>query len=535
MDRRTFIELAAAGAISLGAAWPGGHRRTHVDARELPDGSLIEGDICIVGAGAAGIAMAMDWIGSPHRVILLEGGGFDIEPEMQALYEGEIVGEPYYPLHAARIHAFGGTTGHWAGYCSDFDPIDFEERDWVPHSGWPITRADLDPYYARAHPILELGPYRYDPAFLEEHDPDVVRMPLDEEVVRTKVWRFSPPTRFGTAYRDVILRAPNVHLYTYANAVDIEANEPVTAVTGLRVRTIEGKQHRVRARQYVLACGAIQNARLLLASRRQAPQGLGNDHDLVGRYFMEHFEMPSAHLILREPEPMKMYTMEFTETFARGELALTGRAQQSEQLLNATASLRPGEVSGDIRSTFQTITPEFLDGFRRRRFERGERAPTPSPERTFMLFTRQEQAPNPLSRVSLGSELDAMGMPRIKLDWQTSPIDRRSMRSFYEVLGREVARQGIGEIRLMDWLLEPGDPDWPSFLSGAWHHMGTLRMHDDPRRGVVDANGKVHGLANLFVAGSGVFPTSGAANPTLTLVALSLRLSDHLKGIVESG
>ena len=528
MDRRTFIELAAAGALSLGFK---GRRRAHVDARELPDGSLIEGDICIVGAGAAGIALAMEWIGSPHRVILLEGGGFEIEPEMQALYQGEIVGEPYYPLDVARIHAFGGTTGHWAGYCSDFDPIDFEERDWVPHSGWPITRADLDPYYERAHPILELGPYRYDPAFWESRDPDVARMQADEDVVRTKIWQFSPPTRFGTRYRDVILGAPNVHLYTYANVVEVEANEAVSAVTGLRVRTIDGKQHRVQARHYVLACGAIQNARLLLASRRQAPAGLGNDHDLVGRYFMEHFEMPSAHLILHEPQPMKMYTMDFTETWARGELALTRRAQQKERLLNATASLMAGEVSGEIKSTFQNVTPEFLEKFRIRRFERGERAPTPSPERTFAMLTRQEQSPNPQSRVLLDDELDAMGMPRIKLNWQTEPIDRRSMRGFYDVLAREVARQGIGEIRIMDWLLEPVESDWPSFLSGAWHHMGTLRMHEDPRRGVVDADGKMHGLANLFVAGSAVFPTSGSANPTLTLVALSLRLSDHLKAL----
>lgn len=528
MDRRTFLELAAAGTLALGAR----RRRTHIDARELPADSLIEADVCIVGAGAAGIAMAMEWIGSPHRVVLLEGGGFDIDPRMQALYEGEAVGEPYYPLHAARIHAFGGTTGHWAGYCSDFDPIDFEERDWVPHSGWPITRKDLDPYYERAHPILELGPYRYDPAYWEAQDPDVARMPADEDVVRTKIWQFSPPTRFGSRYRDVILDAPNVHLYTYANVVEVEANEAVTAVSGLRVQTIDGKEHQVRARQYVLACGAIQNARLLLASRGQAPAGLGNDHDLVGRYFMEHFEMPSAHLILHEPQPMKMYAVDFRETWARGELALSSEAQRSERLLNATASLNPGEVTGEIRSTFQNITPEFIENFRQTRFERAERAPTPSPERTFMLLTRQEQSPNPASRIVLSDEVDAVGMPRIQLDWQTAPLDRQSMRSFYEVLGREVARQGLGEIRIMDWLQEPADSDWPPFLSGAWHHMGTLRMHDDPRRGVVDANSKVHGLGNLYVAGSAVFPTAGAANPTLTLVALSLRLSDHLKHIV---
>lgn len=529
MDRREFLALTGGVALGLKDTTPSRRERGHIDARTIANNSLIEADLCIVGAGAAGISLAMEWIGTPYNVVLLEGGGFEIESGMQDLYNGEIVGHPYYPLQAARIHAFGGTTGHWAGYCSDFDPIDFEERDWVPHSGWPITRAELDPYYERAHTILELGPYRYDPADLEAQDPDVIRMRTDEDVLRTKIWRFSPPTRFGTRYREVILGAPNVHLYTYANVVDIEANEPATAVTSLRVRTIDGKEHRVQARQYVLACGAIQNARLLLASRRQAPAGLGNDHDLVGRYFMEHFEMPSAHLVLREPQPMKMYSMDFRQTWARGELALTADAQRREHTLNATASLRPGEAQGELQSTFQVITPEFIERFRKSTFERGERAPTPSPERVFVMLTRQEQTPNPSSRIMLGEELDSMGMPRIKLDWQTTTLDRRSMRRFYEVIGREIAKQGLGEVRIMDWLLEPAESEWPSFLSGAWHHMGTTRMHDDRKQGVVDANSKAHGIANLSITGSGVFPTSGAANPTLSLVALSLRLSDHLK------
>ncbi|PYO45425.1 MAG: GMC family oxidoreductase, partial [Gemmatimonadetes bacterium] len=134
----------------------------HTDARTLPSGTVIEGDLCIVGGGAAGISIALQWLSSSRNVILLEGGGFDQEPEMQDLYRGNIVGHPYYPLEAARLHYFGGTTGHWAGYCATFDPIDFETRSWVPHSGWPIRREDLDPFYARANKILDLGPYEYD-------------------------------------------------------------------------------------------------------------------------------------------------------------------------------------------------------------------------------------------------------------------------------------------------------------------------------------------------------------------------------------
>ena len=234
----------------------------HVDARTLPNGSLLEGDVCIVGAGAAGITIAREWIGSHRKVLLLEGGGLQYEPAMQDLYRGEIVGLPYFPLQAARLHYFGGTTGHWAGWCATFDAIDFEKRDWVPHSGWPIRREDLDSFYVRAQPLLQLGPYEYAAAAWQRRYPALVPLTLDPRVVWTKMWQFSPPTRFGTTYRDAIFGARNVELYTHANVCEIEPNDAVTAVQGLRVRGFDGKEIRVRARHYVLACCSIQNARL---------------------------------------------------------------------------------------------------------------------------------------------------------------------------------------------------------------------------------------------------------------------------------
>lgn len=509
----------------------------HTDARTLDDGTAIEGDLCIVGAGAAGISMALEWVGTSHEVILLEGGGFEVEKEMQDLYKGEIAGQPYYPLEAARLHAFGGTTGHWAGFCAPLDPIDFEVRSWVPQSGWPIRRKELDPFYARAQKLVELGPYAYEAAYWMRRDPDRVELPLSSDVARTKMWQFSPPTRFGTEYRDEITEAGNVHLYTYANVTEVKANESVKVVDGLRVKTPNGKKHRVEARRYVLACGAIQNARLLLASNGQASAGLGNEHDLVGRYFMEHLEMPGAQLVLSEPPPMKLYRMAFGRTKARGELALTADVQRKRQILNGTASLEPG-VYEELRGTFQRLPPEVVRRWNRSNEEEdgpkdsarpaGSDRPPPSEQGTFKMFTRQEQAPNPNSRVTLSDETDALGMPRVVLDWQLTELDKRSMRVFYEVLGREMGRSGLGRIRLLEWL-RADNTSWPDFVSGGWHHMGTARMHEDPKQGVVDPNCKVHGLGNLYVAGSAVYPTAGAANPTLTLIALTLRLSDYLK------
>ncbi|HTI04539.1 MAG TPA: GMC family oxidoreductase [Gemmatimonadales bacterium] len=507
----------------------------HIDARTLPNGTVLEGDLCIVGAGAAGITIAREWIGAKQTVLLLEGGGLTYEAAMQDLYRGEIVGLPYFPLEAARLHYFGGTTGHWAGFCSTFDAIDFEVRDWVPDSGWPLTRADLDPFYRRAQPVLQLGPYDYAAESWHRRDPAMIALPLDARAVWTKMWQFSPPARFGTLYRDEIFAAPNVRLYTHANVCEIEANDSLAAVQGLRVRQLDGKELQVRARHYVLACCSIQNARLLLASNARAPAGLGNGHDLVGRYFMEHLEIPSGRVALAPAAArrgMAMYEWTQGVTKARAELALAPAVQRARRILNATVSLEPGAPDSVAQSTFQAITPDVLAA-ERDSAAQGRSAPAvtaapPAAERFFNAMTRQEQAPNPRSRISLGAERDALGMPRVRLDWQLTDLDRRSFAQFYDALGREFGRSGVGRVQVLDWV-RSANPGWPKTLSGGWHHMGTTRMHGDPRRGVVDPDCRVHGLANLSIAGASVFPTAGAVNPTLTLVALSLRLSDELK------
>lgn len=506
----------------------------HTDARTLENDTLIEADLCIIGAGAAGISMAMEWIGTAHKVVLLEGGGFNPELEMQQLYRGETLGAPYQvPLEFARLHFFGGTTGHWAGWCAPLDPIDFEKRDWVPHSGWPITLEDLHPYYARTHKYVELGPYEYGAEYYEEQTTERKRLPLDPDVVWTKMWQFSPPTRFGTTYRDAIVDSENVHLLTYAKVTDIVADESVSSVNEVKAQTLDGKTHRVKARHFVLACGSIQNARLLLASNKQAKAGLGNDNDQVGRYFMEHFEMGGAQLILSEASNLPFYVGRFGGTrMPSGELALTAEVQQEHRVLNGTASFRPGTYGKEMTSFFESFTQrerlwDVKEGDENR--PRGRFSDPPEDGHyAWRMQSRAEQAPNPHSRVKLSAEKDALGMPYADLLWQLTELDKRSMRVFYEVLGQEMGKLGIGRMQILDWLLDD-DVSWPSFLGGGFHHMGTTRMHDDPKQGVLDANGQVHGIANLHVAGASMFTTAGAANPTLTLIALSIRLSDHLK------
>ena len=507
----------------------------HIDARTLPDQTLIEGDICIIGAGAAGISMALEWINTPYKVILLEGGGFEYESQMQDLYKGKTTGQRYYPLESARLHYFGGTTGHWAGFCSPLDPIDFEKRDWVPHSGWPIKREDLDSFYARAHKNLDLGPYEYNDTYWQEKDPTLDSLPFDKAAVFNKMWQFSPPSRFGTKYKDTIIKASNIHLYTYANVTNITANEHISAIKEVTVKNFAGKTHTVRAKNFVMACCAVQNARMLLASNKQSSKGLGNDNDLVGRYFMEHLEIKSAELWLAQSELLKLYAWEFGKTKARAELAISAEKQREFKILNGTASFSPLDVAKKQAAFIDMWTADTTQRKKNMsKFEEAEKKANNSKNghKSYQLFTRIEQAPNPNSRITLDTETDALGVPRAMLHWELTPLEKRSIRTIYELIGQQLGLVSKGRVRLMEYLQDEHDNTWPEFTGGGWHHMGTTRMSDDPKQGVVDANCKVHGINNLFIAGSACYPTAGAPNPTLTLVALTLRLSDHLKKIV---
>jgi choline dehydrogenase-like flavoprotein len=511
----------------------------HIDARQIDNGSVIEGDICIVGTGAAGISMALEWIGSPYKVILLEGGGFEYDDKVQELYNGKLTGQPYYPMKSSRLHYFGGSTGHWGGMCSTFDEIDFEKREWVENSGWPLKREDIARYYPRAHPILDLGPYEYSVDYWKKKNPSFTTLPFDEQVIWSKIWQFSPPTRFGPKYKDTIVNAKNIHLYTYANVVNINAVENVSAINEMTVKNYAGRQHTIKAKYFILACCAIQNSRLMLSSNQQAQAGIGNDNDLVGRYFMEHPELKTGELWLTNSNALSLY--QFGEK-VRAELAISAQKQKELEVLNGTISLYPLAVAKRIQSNVKTWNQDDpRKSLKKNQNNWGdaqnrgvvERLLAPNAIQSFELYTRIEQLPNPSSRVVLSDEKDSLGVPRANLHWQLSPIDKRTVRKLNELVGQQVGIKGIGRVRLYDFLLDETDTSMPDHTSGGWHHMGTTRMSEDPKKGVVDANCKVHGIDNLYIAGSSCFPTVSSVNPTLTLVALSLRLSDHLKEKIQ--
>lgn len=517
-----------------------------VDARTVPYGSLVESDVAIIGAGAAGIAIARELRARPLRVVLLESGWFTPDAATQSLYAGEVSDRTYFTLDSARTRCFGGSTNQWAGECRPLDAQDFDQRDWVADSGWPFGLAHLLPFYHRAQSLCQLGPYAYTADDWRGHGVRLIAF-LDDRV-RSYALHYSPPTRFGEVYRLEIEQATNVVTYLGANIVDVETPTPPVRVSSVKVACVSGNRFRVKARVFVLAAGGIENARLLLMANRVQPTGLGNTYDLVGRYFMEHVYLDAAATIRDAKGSIsEFYTAGHWSggRRIRGMLGLDADLRRQEQLTNYCAVL--DEESGrSVVAFFRALVRTLVRGrvpagalgrlgdimrhagvvaARRSGIAMRKRSP-----RLYLVKNVMEQAPNPESRVVLGHDRDRLDCPRVVLRWRLSAIDKHTAHRAHQILREELSRVGVG--RLRSALGRETDP-WPAQIRGARHHMGTTRMHPDPRHGVVDANSRVHGIGNLYVAGSSVFPTSGAANPTLTIVALALRLADHLKELFD--
>ena len=514
-----------------------------IDARTVPSGTIIETDLCIVGAGAAGITLAREFIDSPLRVTLLESGGMQYEQDTQQLYEGQSVGLTFDDLTVCRLRYFGGTTNHWGGYCLPLEAIDFEQREDFPYHGWPFPKSQLDPWYQRAQDVCKLGPFDYRPSTWGIAA-KTVPPPFSGPHFAPRLLQENP-VRFGPDYAPELRRAPRVTVYLYANAFHFDGGETDSEIQQLSVKTLSGDDLTVRARIYVLATGGIENARLLLASGKQGGNGLGNAHDLVGRFFMVHLVYSAGTVV--PADPYMNFDFLTKGTWVPGKfridplIGLSTSSMHDLHLPNiimgwifklspvvgavdALKRLTHGEGPGGSALTDLSRVIGNLEGvadFAVRKALFGQGIPVES----LHVWCNSEQQPNPQSRVSLGSKRDHLGMPEVVVDWQLVAEDKSKAAATVRLLGTEVGRAGFGRLRS-----EFGEDDaWPKDFQGNQHHMGTTRMHRDPAQGVVDENCRLHTVANLYVAGSSVFPTGGASNPTLTIVALALRLADHLK------
>lgn len=495
-----------------------------LDSHDLAPGQVLEADVCIVGAGAAGITLARELIGGRHGIVLLEGGGEAYEQESQALYEGSesgpLIGPEAGYLTASRLRYLGGSTNHWHGWCRPLDPEDFAAREWVSDSGWPLSREELDPWYERAAPLLEITPFDYDQTAVES----APKLLVDDPNFEHGYFHLSPPTRFRTTYGGELAAAEDVRLVLHANVTAVEVTENGRRAVGVEVARADGARFRVRAPVVVLATGGVENARLLLLSDAVHPRGLGNEHDLVGRYFMDH-------PVVRLGDVALAHARDLPRRYDSGRVPQRGhairavirpsrRSQEAYRLLNGLLVLYTRYELGD--------TGEAVVSLARQTRELALETPSgggvrlSSRARVEMV---SEQVPNRDSRVRLDDTRDALGLRRVAIDWRLTDREVASIRSLAERLISSLGERHRGRVRLRVSEREP-------WARARWsnHHMGTTRMDPDPKHGVVDRDSQVHGVDGLYVAGSSVFPTSGVSNPTYTILALTLRLAEHLRG-----
>jgi choline dehydrogenase-like flavoprotein len=535
--------------------------------------TAFDADVCIVGAGPAGLALAQALAGSGVQVVLLEAGN-DREAQLDEAIHA--VGEEAYPQsHVSQTRAamLGGTSGLWSYRMNNvdddpdggergcryapMDPIDFESRPEIPHSGWPITRADLDQWYERAQPVCGLGRYDYRPAGWSSADAGP--LPLDPTLVESQMFQFGP----GSAWRgDVVgkLRSqPNVSILTETAVTRLETDPAGSRVIAVHYRRGE-TAGTIRARSTVLAAGGIENSRLLLLSDREVRGGLGNGTGQVGRYWMEHPQVRGGMLVSPKTAELGAKLRLYDAHWQGGskvmaKLSVAPERMRHEGLLSTSALLLPREevlaspavqAFTALRSpTAQRATPAYRARLAARiamgapDLVTARRAIAEQPGldlsgwagrpdaghfRVFEIVHQTEQSPDPDNRITLSGETDQHGRRMPILHWRWTVEDRRRITRSRNLYAEAFNRAGLGKVIQRDW-----DHGQPRMVGGNHHHLGGTRMSADPAHGVVDADTKVHGVANLFVAGSSVFPSGGSVNPTLTIVALSLRLADHLR------
>lgn len=469
-------------------------------------------DFCICGAGPTGITLARTLAASGKSVALLEGGTLEYTEESQEIYRGQSLGlNNWEAITNCRLRYFGGTSNHWGGRCSFFDKIDFEQREHLGGmSGWPAgSQKKMFRFLEQACEIVDIPKNSFK---------EPPKSHWKGSFFRLSERAFSPPTRFRTKYLEELKRSDKIDLYINANLTDARLHDGLSTVSYFEVKNFHGQPQRLTAKQYVLASGASEIARQLLNFNSQIPRGIGNQHDMVGRCFMEHFNVNYGsfivedHIIFNDPDLQFSPTEALMRKLNIGNAVIdfdaNVRARDFGRLKELKRTAREFVCQSDTLTNIARNFSEF------------------DCEGDGVITSLIEQVPNKNSRIILNDEKDQFGLRRVTLNWQASPADDITIRHLGREIAKELARTKVARVKLKDFILDDNLPI--SDYGRHCHQMGTTRMSIDPKDGVVDVNQKVYGIDNLYIAGAGVYPTGGGCNPTLTLLMMTLSLGEYL-------
>lgn len=532
------------------------------DARDLPAGSHLTATIAIIGSGPAGTALALELSRYGLDVLVLDGGGLTPEKATQDSLRGDAGSQEVEALDKVREKRVGGTSHRWGGRTYPYDATDL---DGLAGAAWPITRDELLPYYRRAAHLLELNRWEWTAAEAIQGAPQHLFDEPSETINDEAIWRWSPPTRFGEVFRERLGDSPHVRLLHHANVTRLHRDDS-GAIGSVEVQSVPGRTVTVSAQTVIVAAGGLETARLLLHS------GIGAEHDQVGRHFMIHPIGEVGRLTLTDPASaptVATFAKSHDGVWVRRLLQLRDHVRREHGLLNmgfAVWYLDPRDPAhGDALLSAFALARKALfhaggfkaSGMHSRYADGGDTAAhvrnlagdLPGLARFAVRFTRDrwidprqrasftqvsaqgeyrirfdaEQSPDTDNRVVLSDEVDAWGVPRLRVEHEVSQADRANMHRSLELLAEGINATGWARYEpptLAEMLERP-------MIDGT-HQMGLTRMGTSPSDSVVDADLRVWGVDNLHLVTSGAFPTSGMAGPTMTVVALAMRLADRL-------
>ena len=519
-----------------------------LDLEEFPEDAELSCDICIVGGGPAGIALALELAAPRCSVILLESGGLQTESATRELNRAEIVGHHYAGAWHGRARVLGGATTLWGGQALPLTPTDLTHRPWVSHSGWPIDWTELARWYPRAGGFLGVDDRSDEELFglLGVRPP-----PFDPTRVRYHFSKWCPMPDMAQRHGAALRTSAGLQVVLHANVVELGLAESGEALRHVNARTLGGRTLRVGARQFVLAAGGLESARLLLSASDRTPEGIGNAHGLVGRFLQDHPGARIGTLIPRDGDRVQRLFNVFHRNGQKYSVRCSAAPalQRERSMLNASAAvmfevgpdspfaaardayhlIRRGQVGAPLARRLVRAAlgaPELL----RPVFERYVRGRNWTPRAVMGVYISLEQQPSPDSRLRLAPARDALGSRMLEIDWRIGERTMHACREYANELADQFRAADLGELALDRWVTDDAS-EWEPYLGDHYHHLGATRMGSTPRDSVVDAHCRVHGMANLHVASTSVFPTGGHSNPTLTLLALCYRLSDRLRSI----
>lgn len=498
-------------------------------------------DVCIVGLGAAGTILADELANKGLKIIAIESGASNIEGATQNLYKMDQKGVPYYDMTSCRLRYLGGTTNHWGGYCHANDPIDYLGRDDLNIPSWPFDHEHLLPYIVKASKILGLSMDEYDPYFQvrKKNFDESVLIEKNSDLLVTKVAQITKkPRLFKEEIIERLKKKANVTLCINANAVKLQLSLNGEEVTSLTIKSLNGNICDIKAKKYILATHAVENSRLLLASDDIEKKGIGNKYGHVGKYFMEHPHIHSGKMIPTDKFSNFYDAHKLRKIQLNANLAFSEKALKENGILQYYCRFNPVYSKREITKSMQKLRSSFWEPADKESLDALGHVISDIPDsfrfsKTYFdmarplyynLEHRIEQSPNSTSRITLSDELDALGMRKAVLDWKLNDLDIKTFQRGQEIVAEELGRLGMGSFELPKITRGRMDKE----VCGHYHHMGTTRMSNDPTEGVVDANSKVHGVDNLFIAGSSVFPTAGYSGPTMMLIAMAIKLSEHV-------